>query len=125
MAITTSTTTSNCTSFFNFRGTSVEPRVRSSSNHGSSSPAGCSKLDGVAMWFINGVAAAFFASLERCSCINIATEEDDSDDANDIPLIYNDGNSRRENGGGSRRRIIGSGKKRGGFVEDFTYMDDK
>ncbi|KAB5568850.1 hypothetical protein DKX38_002643 [Salix brachista] len=88
MAATTST---NCSSFFNLRSNSVETRVRISTSHGSS--PGCGKPDGVAMWFINGVASAFFASLERCSCIRIATE-DDGDGANDAPLILNDGNTR-------------------------------
>ncbi|CAN4092183.1 unnamed protein product [Withania somnifera] len=47
----------------------------------------------MAMWFINGVSAAFFASLQRCSCIRIATHEDhEGEDANDLPLMYNDGN---------------------------------
>ncbi|KAF8406180.1 hypothetical protein HHK36_008260 [Tetracentron sinense] len=104
MATTTSTT---CTSFFNLRDTSVEPRVSASMSN--SSPR-CGKLDGVAMWLINGVATAFFASLERCSCIHIATE-DDSDEANDLPLICNDGNFRPNIATGSRRRT-GKGEKR-------------
>ncbi|KAL5706682.1 hypothetical protein ACHQM5_024816 [Ranunculus cassubicifolius] len=79
-------------------------------SHGS---PGCSKLDGVAMWLINGVTNAFFASLERCSCINIATYGD-SDDANDMPLISNDDNLRN----GSKRRT-GKGKKKAAFVEDY------
>ncbi|GLU15963.1 hypothetical protein SLE2022_324140 [Rubroshorea leprosula] len=83
MAATTST------SFFNFRSTNDEPRVRTSSSHHASPP--CGKLDGVATWLINGVAATFFASLERCSCIRIATKED-GEEANEVPLIYNDGN---------------------------------
>ncbi|KAI3972780.1 hypothetical protein MKX01_019438 [Papaver californicum] len=106
-----SSSTNSCTSFHDFRGGSVlEPSVPSSSIRGSSS-TGCNKIDGIAMWFINGVAAAFFASLERCSCINIDTKEEDDndDDANDLPLIFNDGNSRWKN-----RR----GKKRGGFAHE-------
>ncbi|XP_015573994.1 uncharacterized protein LOC107261169 [Ricinus communis] len=97
MAATTST---NCTGFFNFRSNSDEGRIRSSSSHGS---PGCGKLDGVAMWFINGVASAFFASLERCSCIRIATE-DDCDEANDAPLILNDGNIRHITDGATSSR---------------------
>jgi hypothetical protein len=81
---------------------------RTSSSHGS---PGCGKLDGVAMWLINGVTTAFFASLERCSCIRIATE-DDRDEANDLPLILNDGNLRLD--GGTSRRRVGKGKKQGG-----------
>lgn len=91
MAATTSTSCSS--GFFNLRANSVEPsRVRSSSNHGCTT-----KLDGVAMWLVNGVATAFFASLERCSCVRIATVED-ADDSNDLPLIFNDGNLRHDAG---------------------------
>ncbi|KAL2339590.1 hypothetical protein Fmac_007530 [Flemingia macrophylla] len=36
-------------------------------------------LDGVARWIGANLATAFFASLERCSCINLST--DDHDDA--------------------------------------------
>ncbi|MCL7021671.1 hypothetical protein MKW94_025407 [Papaver nudicaule] len=112
-----SSSTNSCTRFHDCRGGSLEPSEPSSSIRGTSS-SGCNKIDGVAMWFINGVAAAFFASLERCSCININTKEDDPDDANDLPLIRNDGNSQREN----RTTIVGSGKKRGGFAhEGFMY----
>ncbi|KAG5251172.1 PROTEIN putative-RELATED [Salix viminalis] len=113
MAATTST---NCSSFFNLRSNSVETRVRTSTSHGSS--PGCGKLDGVAMWFINGVASAFFASLERCSCIRIATE-DDGDGANDAPLILNDGNTRHHGGGTISWRRTGKGKRStGSFEED-------
>ncbi|KAG6469508.1 hypothetical protein ZIOFF_074232 [Zingiber officinale] len=48
-------------------------------------PAACSRLDRAAAWVGNGISAAFFASLERCSCINLATEEED--EAKDVPLI--------------------------------------
>ncbi|KAK2991876.1 hypothetical protein RJ640_006031 [Escallonia rubra] len=103
----------SCPSLFSLRDNPVEPRVRSSSNHGS---PGCRKLDGVAMWLIHGVASAFFASLERCSCIHIATV-DDGDDANeDVPLIFNDGNLRHVSGTGSRRRA-GKGRKGEAGVE--------
>ncbi|PSS17309.1 Mixed-linked glucan synthase [Actinidia chinensis var. chinensis] len=109
------TTSSSCSGFFNIRANPVEPRVRSSPRHGSS---GCAKVDGVAMWFINGVASAFFASLDRCSCIRIATHEDAVDDANDVPLIFNDGNYRHDGRSGGRRRS-GKGKKAGASIEDF------
>ncbi|EXB63116.1 hypothetical protein L484_001734 [Morus notabilis] len=105
-------TSSSCSGFFNLRSNSVDPKVRSSSSHGSA--PGCGKLDGVAMWLINSVTAAFFASLERCSCIRIATV-DDVDDANDLPLIFNDGNLRHDGGTVSRRRM-GKGKKGGGAI---------
>lgn len=96
MAAATST---NCTSFFSCRsGSDDVPRVRSQAG----SP-GCGRVDGVAMWLFNGVASAFFTSLERCSCIRIATV-DDTDDGNDVPLIHNDGNLRRDAGSASARR---------------------
>ncbi|GMN35887.1 hypothetical protein TIFTF001_005600 [Ficus carica] len=101
-------TSSSCTGFFNLRSSSVEPKVRSSSSHGSAGP-GCGKLDGVGMWLLNSVTAAFFASLERCSCIRIATV-DDGDDANDLPLIFNDGNLRHDGGSAVSRRRAGKGK---------------
>ncbi|KAK4416357.1 hypothetical protein Salat_2461200 [Sesamum alatum] len=44
------------------------------------------KFDAVAARLLNGVTAAFFASLERCSCINIATK-DDVEDGGSLPLI--------------------------------------
>lgn len=48
----------------------------------------CDKLDRVASWFGSNVASAFFASLERCSCINLSTTDNDEDeDAYDRPLI--------------------------------------
>ncbi|KAL8472860.1 hypothetical protein ACS0TY_029906 [Phlomoides rotata] len=47
------------------------------------------KFDSVATRLLSGVTAAFFASLERCSCINIATIEDVDDD-DSFPLILGD-----------------------------------
>lgn len=37
---------------------------------------GCKLLDGLVGWIFHNVAAAFFASLERFSCINIDTKDD-------------------------------------------------
>ncbi|GFS44134.1 hypothetical protein Acr_00g0088710 [Actinidia rufa] len=108
------TTSSSCSSLFNLRANPVEPRVRSSPSHGS---PGCGKQDGVTMWLINGVASAFFASLDRCSCIRISTHEDDGDDANNLPLIFNDGNYRHDDRSGGRRRT-GKGKKAAASIED-------
>ncbi|KAK4750513.1 hypothetical protein SAY87_003995 [Trapa incisa] len=110
MAATTTSTT--CTTLFSFRSNSAS----SGSVHkdrGGGLPS-CSRLDGVAAWLINGVGAAFFASLERFSCIRIATEDDSMEEGNS--LIYNDGNLRPEGAGGgidgmSRRR---KGNKKGG-----------
>ncbi|CAO2046954.1 unnamed protein product [Urochloa humidicola] len=48
-------------------------------------------MDSWATWVGSSVASAFFASLERCSCINLSTDDDDDreDDkeAKDRPLI--------------------------------------
>lgn len=44
------------------------------------------KFDGAAAWVLSGFMAAFFSSLERCSCINIATKDDLDDDSPLIPL---------------------------------------
>ncbi|KAK0576462.1 hypothetical protein LWI29_017924 [Acer saccharum] len=113
--MTATTSSTSCSGVFGFRSSSVQSKLRSSSSssHGSS-PPGCGKLDGMAMWFVNGVASAFFASLERCSCIRIATTEDDGEE-NDVPLIQNDGNVRHDRLiSGSKIRRTGKGKKREG-----------
>jgi len=54
------------------------------------------KMEGYVLWVGTGVALAFFASLERCSCIHLHTtekEEDGSDDEDpeetkDRPLMF-------------------------------------
>ncbi|XP_042500715.1 uncharacterized protein LOC122078686 [Macadamia integrifolia] len=120
MATTTTKTTSSgsnyttCTNIFNPKG------VRTSTTN-AGTPA-CGKLDGAAVWLVNGLASAFFASLERCSCINIATEGD-TDDANDLPLICNDGNFQAA-AATIRTRATGKGKKRGGFAGREDFMDN-
>lgn len=55
-----------------------------------SSIISCEKIEGIASWLGTSVASAFFASLERCSCINLSTTdvEDDDDEAKDRPLIF-------------------------------------
>ncbi|KAJ7959372.1 UDP-N-acetylmuramate--L-alanine ligase [Quillaja saponaria] len=45
------------------------------------------KLNGMACWVGTSVASAFFASLERCSCVNLSTSDDDQDEAHDRPLM--------------------------------------
>ncbi|TKY74955.1 hypothetical protein E2542_SST03720 [Spatholobus suberectus] len=112
MAATTSS--SSCSGFFSLR--SPNP-VRDSSSSGQGS-SGCGKFDGVAMWFINGVTMAFFASLNRCSCIRIATEEDGEDANDDMPLMLNDGNLRHDGlaAGSASRRRTGTGKKKSAAV---------
>ncbi|CAA0843356.1 Unknown protein [Striga hermonthica] len=70
------------------------------------------KLDCIATWLVNGLTGAFFASLERCSCIRISTAGDDfGEEANDVPLILDDGNFGGDHGhdGGLRRRRLGKG----------------
>lgn len=48
----------------------------------------CEKLDRMANWVGTSVASAFFASLERCSCINLSTNDsDDDEEAKDRPLM--------------------------------------
>ncbi|KAK4397266.1 hypothetical protein Sango_1563200 [Sesamum angolense] len=54
-------------------------------------PARLINCDKLACWVGSSFATAFFASLERCSCINLSTDDDDDDDnadeANHRPLI--------------------------------------
>ncbi|XP_066319929.1 uncharacterized protein [Miscanthus floridulus] len=47
-------------------------------------------MESWATWVGTSVTSAFFASLERCSCINLSTDDDDDRDheeAKDRPLI--------------------------------------
>jgi hypothetical protein len=45
-------------------------------------------MESWATWVGTSVASAFFASLERCSCINLSTDDDrDHEEAKDRPLI--------------------------------------
>ncbi|KAL6591315.1 hypothetical protein ACP70R_049818 [Stipagrostis hirtigluma subsp. patula] len=48
-------------------------------------------MESWASWVGASVTSAFFASLERCSCINLSTDDDDDhaddDEAKDRPLI--------------------------------------
>lgn len=47
----------------------------------------CDKLDRVANWVGSNVAYAFFASLERCSCINLSTTDTEDENNDDRPLM--------------------------------------
>ncbi|MQL84186.1 hypothetical protein Taro_016668, partial [Colocasia esculenta] len=48
----------------------------------------CEKLDRMANWVGASVASAFFASLERCSCINLSTtDNEEEEEAKDRPLM--------------------------------------
>ncbi|KAI3958869.1 hypothetical protein MKX01_023545 [Papaver californicum] len=105
-------TTASRSRFFNVRGnsSSVESRVRSSRSTHAGSSSG--KVDSMAMWFINGISTAFFASLEKCSCINVTTHDDGYDSNEDLPLIPKDEDNfqHHNRGNGIRRRRIGKGK---------------
>ncbi|GLT41502.1 hypothetical protein SLA2020_155610 [Shorea laevis] len=49
--------------------------------------SGCLSI--MASWVGTSVATAFFASLERCSCINLSTSDDIEDsEAHDRPLMF-------------------------------------
>ncbi|KAI4321483.1 hypothetical protein MLD38_034855 [Melastoma candidum] len=67
------TTSSGCPSFFNPKSSSS---LSPAGQRTRKAPAGSGRMDGAAMWVINGLAAAFFTSMERCSCIRIATVGD-------------------------------------------------
>ncbi|XP_008778504.1 uncharacterized protein LOC103698284 [Phoenix dactylifera] len=51
----------------------------------------CEKLDRMANWVGASVSSAFFASLERCSCINLSTTDNEDEakveEAKDRPLM--------------------------------------
>ncbi|KAJ7962602.1 UDP-N-acetylmuramate--L-alanine ligase [Quillaja saponaria] len=48
----------------------------------------CEKLDRMAYWVGTNVVSAFFASLERCACINLSTTDNEEDEeAHDRPLM--------------------------------------
>ncbi|CAL4935235.1 unnamed protein product [Urochloa decumbens] len=97
------------------------PSSDSSQGHGS-----CGwPLDRVAGWVGGGIAAVFFASLERCSCVNVRTHDDDllDDEQRDseAPLMFDDGNGDSSTAGlaaGVERRRGGrrsdKGKRSGG-----------
>ncbi|KAL3526910.1 hypothetical protein ACH5RR_011566 [Cinchona calisaya] len=84
--------TRRCSSGMNLcycKNSSIEP----SDQKKSITPGGCSApvikmVDGLATRLVSGVTAAFFTSLERCSCIYIDTK-DDSEDGGGRPLISN------------------------------------
>ncbi|XP_062209386.1 uncharacterized protein LOC133911195 [Phragmites australis] len=72
----------------------IEPRTRR--RPPSSRRGGCGwPLDRVAGWVGGGIAAVFFASLERCSCVNVRTHDDFLDDEqrdSEAPLMFDEGN---------------------------------
>ncbi|KAG6605572.1 hypothetical protein SDJN02_02282, partial [Cucurbita argyrosperma subsp. argyrosperma] len=48
------------------------------------------KLDQVAAWVAATMSSAFFSSLERFSCVNIATNDPDDDDDDDNQFLASD-----------------------------------
>ncbi|KAG5021724.1 hypothetical protein AAZX31_07G052700 [Glycine max] len=63
----------------------------SNSNSNSNNNCGfmsCDKLDRVANWVGANVASAFFASLERCSCINLSIKDNEDDTNNDDRPLF-------------------------------------
>ncbi|KAG1348140.1 hypothetical protein COCNU_06G019690 [Cocos nucifera] len=102
MGTTTSHSPRYCT-FFGQRGGRVR---RSLPSH---EQPGCGRIDQMATWVGNGIITTFFASLKCCSCISITTD-DDRIEAKDVPLMFDDRNSRTEGGElerGQRRRVKG------------------
>ncbi|XP_054789100.1 uncharacterized protein LOC129294670 [Prosopis cineraria] len=45
-------------------------------------------LNGMASWFGASVASAFFASLDRWSCVNVSTSDDLDDDNDDDASMF-------------------------------------
>ncbi|KAG8384246.1 hypothetical protein BUALT_Bualt04G0098200 [Buddleja alternifolia] len=83
-------TTPTCSmSFCSCRDSSIEPDSAAKPPATTSCAVVPKKFDGVVTWILGGFTTAFFASLERCSCINIATK-DDVDDGGSLPLIDSD-----------------------------------
>ena len=71
----------------------------------------------MAGWVGGGIAAVFFASLERCSCVNVRTHDDLLDDEqrdSEAPLMFDDGNY----GNYSMAGAAGAERRRGGRRSD-------
>uniref|UniRef100_A0A0E0CTE5 Uncharacterized protein n=1 Tax=Oryza meridionalis TaxID=40149 RepID=A0A0E0CTE5_9ORYZ len=62
-----------------------------------SSASGGAAMESWASWVGASVTSAFFASLERCSCINLSTDDDDdladAHESKDRPLVLSDANA--------------------------------
>ncbi|KAI6695068.1 hypothetical protein NL676_022778 [Syzygium grande] len=67
-------------------------------------PACKKKLDGVAWWVVNGIATAFFTSLERCACIHIGTK-DEPEDPSLLPLIGDRGMLQQDTGAEDQKKV--------------------
>ncbi|RCV41509.1 hypothetical protein SETIT_9G141400v2 [Setaria italica] len=111
--------------FFGVR--SGAPRTRCPPpSSGTQGHGGCGwPLDRVAGWVGGGIAAVFFASLERCSCVNVRTHDDLLDDEqrdSEAPLMFDGGNGNSTAGiagverrGGGRRSDDKAKRSRGGM----------
>ncbi|KAJ1294195.1 hypothetical protein BS78_01G127200 [Paspalum vaginatum] len=90
-----------------------------SSTGGSGQGLGCGRpLDRVAGWVGGCIAAVFFASLERCWCVNVRTHDDEQRDA-EAPLMFGGGSGSSTAGAGCLERRKGSwrsgkGRRAGG-----------
>ncbi|KAG8062071.1 hypothetical protein GUJ93_ZPchr0003g18095 [Zizania palustris] len=112
-----------CAPFCGRSGRSRAPRTsrRPPSAAAAGQQGGCGRpLDRVAGWVGGGIAAAFFASLERCSCVNVRTHDelDDEQRESEAPLImFDDGNGRGAAGAGAGADVSG-GRRRGSGRND-------
>ena len=101
-----------------FAARSGAPRTRRPPSSGSQGHGCVWPLDRVAGWVGGGIAAVFFASLERCSCVNVRTHDDDllDDEQRDseAPLMFDDGNY----GNYSMAGAAGAERRRGGRRSD-------
>uniref|UniRef100_A0ACD5W958 Uncharacterized protein n=1 Tax=Avena sativa TaxID=4498 RepID=A0ACD5W958_AVESA len=82
----------------------------------SASGQGCGRPLGRAAGLVGGgIAAAFFASLERCACVEVRTTDDLPEAA--APQLKHDGAGAAGNRatGRKNRRAPGKGRKGGGF----------
>ncbi|POO00667.1 hypothetical protein TorRG33x02_032980 [Trema orientale] len=61
-------------------GESSRPPTQASTIRVPTAAASCKMVDGLVGWLRHGVAVAFFASLQRCSCVNIDTRDEIDDD---------------------------------------------
>uniref|UniRef100_A0A0E0KHD2 Uncharacterized protein n=1 Tax=Oryza punctata TaxID=4537 RepID=A0A0E0KHD2_ORYPU len=116
-------TSPRCAPFCGRSGAAGAPRTRrppSSAAHAQQAGGSCGRpLDRVAGWVGGGIAAAFFASLERCSCVNVRTHDELDDEMRDseAPLImFDDGSGNAAAGAGAagRRSRRSEKSKRGG-----------
>nr|CAB3493713.1 unnamed protein product [Digitaria exilis]CAB3498869.1 unnamed protein product [Digitaria exilis] len=98
---------------------SAAPRTRRlPSSSGGGQGCGWPPLDRVAGWVAGGIAAVFFASLERCSCVNVRTDDgddllDDEQRDSEAPLMFDDGN-----GSSTAGVAAGVERRRGGWRSD-------